>query len=344
MTELKGALIGCGFFAVNQMHAWNDVDGAEIVAICDRDPERLKIVGDQFGIERRYSDAEALFSDGGFDFVDIATTVQSHRPLVEMAVRHKVAAICQKPFAKTLADAKAMVAACRDAGVTLMIHENFRWQTPIQAVRKALDENAIGTPFWGRFTFRSGYDVFSGQPYLAEQDRFIIEDLGIHTLDIARYILGDVLSVTARTKRVNPRIKGEDVATILLDHESGVTSIVDVSYATKLSKEPFPETLIELDGTEGTIRLTQGYQLEIANVHGTRSFDVSPKLLPWASRPWHNIQESVYAIQQHWIDQLRHGREHSTSGADNLKTFALVEAAYDSAARREPVDIGAMFQ
>jgi len=344
MSELNGALIGCGFFAINQMHAWNDVDGARIVAICDRDPERLKIVGDQFGIERRYSDANALFSDGGFDFVDIATTVQSHRILVEMAAQHKVPAICQKPFAKTLADAKAMVAACRAAGVPLMVHENFRWQTPIQAVRKVLDEGSIGTPFWGRFSFRSGYDVFSGQPYLAEGERFIIEDLGIHALDIARYILGDVRSVTARTKRVNPRIKGEDVATILLDHESGATSIVDVSYATKLSKEPFPETLIEIDGSEGTIRLTQGYQLEVTNANGTATDDVSPILLSWASRPWHNIQESVYAIQQHWVDKLKQGAEHSTSGADNLKTFALVEGAYESAASGQTVDVGAMLR
>ena len=344
MSELNGALIGCGFFAINQMHAWNDVDGARIVAICDRDPERLKIVGDQFGIERRYSDANALFSDGGFDFVDIATTVQSHRILVEMAAQHEVPAICQKPFAKTLADAKAMVAACRAAGVPLMVHENFRWQRPIQAVRKVLDEGSIGTPFWGRFSFRSGYDVFSGQPYLAEGERFIIEDLGIHTLDIARYILGDVATVSARTKRVNPNIKGEDVATILLDHESGATSIVDVSYATKLSKEPFPETLIEIDGSEGTIRLTQGYQLEVTNANGTATDDVSPILLSWASRPWHNIQESVYAIQQHWVDKLKQGAEHSTSGADNLKTFALVEGAYDSAASGQTVDVGAMLR
>ncbi|MDM9623189.1 Gfo/Idh/MocA family oxidoreductase [Rhizobium sp. S96] len=344
MTELKGALIGCGFFAVNQMHAWNDVEGAKIVAICDRDAERLKIVGDQFGIERRYSDAEALLADGGFDFVDIATTVQSHRPLVEMAARHKVPVICQKPFAKTLADAKAMVQACREAGIPLMIHENFRWQTPIQAVRKVLDAAAIGTPFWGRFSFRSGYDVFSGQPYLAEGERFIIEDLGIHTLDIARYILGDVKALTARTKRVNPKIKGEDVATILLDHDSGATSVVDVSYATKLSNEPFPETLIELDGCDGSIRLSQGYQLEVTNADGTRTIDVSPRLLSWASRPWHNIQESVYAIQQHWVDQLSQGGEHSTSGADNLKTFALVEGAYESAATGQRVDVGALLR
>ncbi|PKA44603.1 oxidoreductase [Rhizobium sullae] len=344
MTELKGALIGCGFFAVNQMHAWNDVKGARIAAICDRDPERLKIVGEQFGITRRYCDASQLFADGGFDFVDIATTVQSHHPLVEMAARHKVPVICQKPFATTLADAKAMVKACRDAGVPLMVHENFRWQTPIQAVRRALDAGVIGEPFWGRFSFRSAYDVFSGQPYLAAGVRFIIEDLGIHTLDIARFILGDVAALTARTRRVNPNIRGEDVATILLDHQSGATSVVDVSYATRLATEPFPETLIELDGSHGTIRLSQGYRLEVTDAQGTKVTDVSPRLLSWASRPWHNIQESVFAIQQHWTDRLAAGEAPSTSGADNLKTFALVEAAYDSAATGKTIDIGAMLR
>lgn len=344
MAVYRGALIGCGFFAVNQMHAWRDVADAEIVAICDRDPERLSLVGDQFGIGRRYLDAAELFKDGGFDFVDIATTVQSHRLLVEMAASHRVPAICQKPFAPSLEDAKAMVAACRSAGVPLMVHENFRWQAPIQAVRHALDSGVIGDVFWGRFSFRSAFDVFSGQPYLAEGKRFIIEDLGIHTLDIARYILGDVTALTARTKRVNPQIKGEDVATMLLDHEGAVTSIVDVSYASKLSKEPFPETLIELDGSKGSLRLHQGYRLEITNDAGTRVSDVSPKLLSWASRPWHNIQESVFAIQAHWIERLKSGQETSTSGADNLKTFALVEAAYESARTKQPVEIESLLR
>lgn len=344
MSNLRGALIGCGFFAVNQMHAWRDVAGATITAICDRDPERLKSVGDQFGIERRYGDASDLFKDGGFDFVDIATTVASHRTLVEMAAKHTIPVICQKPFAPTLADAKAMVSICQDAHIPLMIHENFRWQTPIQAVRKILDTGTIGEPFWGRFSFRSGYDVFSGQPYLAEGRRFIIEDLGIHTLDIARYILGDVRRLSARTKRVNGAIQGEDVATILLDHENGVTSVVDVSYATKLRTDPFPETLIELDATEGSLRLSQGYRLQINGPLGSEVLDVSPRLLSWASHPWHNIQESVLAIQQHWTDHLLVGTEPSTSGADNLKTFALVEAAYQSAECGQTIDIRALLK
>ncbi|RVD42496.1 MAG: Gfo/Idh/MocA family oxidoreductase [Mesorhizobium sp.] len=344
MAELRGALIGCGFFAVNQMHAWRDIEGAEIVAICDRDPERLKLVGDQFGVVRRYGDAAAMLAAEKLDFVDIATTVGSHRPLVEMAAENRVPVICQKPFAPTLADAKAMVKACTDAGVPLMVHENFRWQSPIQAVRAVLDSGEIGTPFFGRISFRSGYDVFSGQPYLATGKRFIIEDLGIHILDIARFLLGDVMSLTARTTRINPKIAGEDVATMLMDHAGGATSVVDCSYATRLATEPFPETLVELDGSDGTIRLAQGYQLTVTGKNGTTVKDVSPPLLPWASRPWHNIQESVLAIQKHWVDSLASGKEPATSGADNLKTFALVEAAYAGAESRAPVQIDALLK
>jgi predicted dehydrogenase len=344
MAELRGALIGCGFFAVNQMHGWRDVDGAAIAAICDRDPARLRTVGDQFGIERRYSDARELFANEKLDFVDIATTAQSHRPLVEMAAQSRVPVICQKPFAPSLSDAKAMVQACAKAGVPLMVHENFRWQSPIQAVKKAIDGGAVGKPFFGRISFRSGYDVFSGQPYLATGKRFIIEDLGIHILDIARFLLGDVATINARTARVNPSIAGEDVATVLMDHEDGATSVVDCSYATRLATEPFPETIVEIDGSEGTVRLEQGYRLTVAGKTATALRDVSPPLLPWASRPWHNIQESVVAIQRHWVDCLGSGREPATSGADNLKTLALVEAAYIGAASHQPVAIASLLK
>lgn len=343
-VALKGGLIGCGFFAVNHMHGWRDAKGAEIIAICDRDPERLNAVGDEFGIAKRYADAAEMMAEEQLDFVDIATTVNSHRSLVELAASHKLPTICQKPFAPTLADATAMVEACRDAGVPLMVHENFRWQSPIQAVKAVIDSGEIGDPFFGRISFRSGFDVFSGQPYLAEGKRFIIEDLGIHILDIARFLFGDVATLTARTQRINPKIKGEDVATMLLDHENGVTSVVDCSYATKLAVEPFPETLVEVDGSDGTLRLAQGYHLTVMGKGKTVERDVSPPLLPWASHPWHNIQESVAAIEQHWVDCLRSGKETSTSGADNLKTFALVEAAYAGAASGEPVRIAELLR
>lgn len=336
---LKGALIGCGFFAVNHLHGWRCCAGAEIVALCDSNVERLNSVGNQFGISKRYGNANEMFASEKLDFVDISTTAPSHRALVEMAASHGVAVICQKPVAPNLDDAKAMVAACADANVHFMVHENFRWRSAIQKAKAVIAQGDIGEIFWGRVSFRSAYDVFSGQPYLAEGERFIVEDLGIHALDIARFLFGDVDNLNARMKRVNPNIKGEDVATMMLDHGSGVTSIVDCSYASIREVEAFPETFLEIDGTLGSLKLDQGYQLSITNKKGTSHIDVSPPLLNWASKPWHNIQESVLNIQQHWIDCLKNNREPQTSGSDNLKTFALVEAAYQSATTGQTIQI-----
>jgi len=333
---MKGALIGCGFFAQNQLHAWRDIDGVEIVALCDQDAGRLAQTAADFDIARTHRDAAEMFAKGGFDFVDIATTVPSHLPLVKMAAEAGVHIICQKPFAENLADARAMVAAADAAQKTLMVHENFRWQSAIQAALYVVKSGSIGDPFFGRFSFRSGYDVFSGQPYLAEGARFIIEDLGIHILDIARAFLGDADRIAATTKRINPNIKGEDVATMLLTHKGGATSVVDCSYATRRTPETFPQTLLEIDGTEGTVRLDAGYQLSVTGKE-THSVDVNPPVLPWAEKPWHNIQESVLTIQQHFVDCVSKGRAPQTSGADNLQTLALVEAAYLSAAEGRTV-------
>lgn len=328
---LKGALIGCGFFAQNQMHGWQAVEGARIVAVCDRDAERREATARRFGIGRGHDDAARMMAEEDLDFVDIATTVGSHRPLVEAAAEAGLHAICQKPFAEAMQDARAMVAAMDRAGKTLMVHENFRWQSPVRATIRALREGAVGRPFFARVSFRSGHDVFSGQPYLATDPRFIIQDLGIHILDIARALFGEVTGLAASTARINPAIRGEDVATMLLDHASGVTTVVDCSYATRRQPDTFPQTLIEIDGDAGTLRLDAGYRLVIQLDGREEVREVAPPVLPWAERPWHNIQESVQIIQQHFVDCLREGRPPETSGRDNLGTLALVEAAYASA-------------
>jgi len=335
---MKVALIGCGFFAQNQLHAWRDIEGVDVVALCDTDHGKLSTTGKDFDITRQYTDANQLFDDGGFDVVDIATTVPSHRSLVELAARNAVHVICQKPFAQNLADARQMVSAVETTGKTLMIHENFRWQSAVRAVIDEVRIGTIGEPFFGRVSFRSGYDVFSGQPYLAEGKRFIIEDLGIHILDIARALFGDVARLSATTRRINPAINGEDVATMLLHHKSGASSVVDCSYATQRHPETFPQSIIEVDGETGSIRLDAGYQMTIQSNDSADTRDISPPVLPWASRPWHNIQESVRTIQQHFVDCLQEGRQPETSGRDNLQTLTLVEAAYLSAAENRTVD------
>ena len=107
---MRGALIGCGFFAQNHLNAWRDMkaEGVELVAVCDIDPAKAEAAAAAFGIPRHYTDAAALFAAEPLDFVDIATRMETHQDLVQLAVAHKVRTIVQKPFAPDWAGCVAM--------------------------------------------------------------------------------------------------------------------------------------------------------------------------------------------------------------------------------------------
>jgi predicted dehydrogenase len=339
MANLRGGLIGCGYFARNHMHAWNYIDGVEIAAICDADRDRAVRFGTDFGVESTHSDAAIMLRDAKLDFVDIVTQPASHRSLVELAAANNVPVICQKPLALSLDDAEAMTDAFRTAGLPFMVHENFRWQRPMRAVKAAIEH--IGPLFFGRVSLRSGFDVYANQPYLATDPRFILIDLGVHLLDLARFFMGDAASICCRTQRVNPRINGEDVATALLGMQSGATCLVDMSYASRLEEDLFPQTLVHIEGRDGSVTLGANYRLSIVSNGEVQIEDVSPNLFSWSSPPGQATQEAVVAIQTHWCDCLQTGKEAETSGEDNLKTLDLVFGAYESAETGEVFHPGA---
>jgi predicted dehydrogenase len=340
--SLRAAVIGCGYFANNHLHAWRQIEEVDLVAVCDLDEDKAKAAAATFGVPRSYADARGMLAAEQPDFVDIVTTMPSHRPLVELAAGLGMPMIVQKPFAPAIEDCQAMVDAAAAAAVPLMVHENFRFQTPIRAVKAVLDEGVIGRPFYGRITWRTAHDVYANQPYLAREERFIILDLVIHLLDVARFLFGEAEALTCRTASVRPGIRGEDLAVLLLGHASGMTSVIEATYQSRQDPDPFPQTLIEIDGADGSLALTPDFQLRVSGPAGTARRAVEPTLLPWAEKPWHLVQESVLAAQRHWVECLRQGREPDTSGADNLKTYALCEAAYASAASGQTVDPASM--
>lgn len=324
----RGALIGCGFFARNHLHAWRLIEGAEIVAVCDTDEARARAYADAFNVAEVYTDAVTMLTAEQLDFVDIATQAPTHHALCTLASEHGVNIICQKPLAPSLEEAKQIVAACRN--VTLMVHENFRWQRPLLELKRAAAE--LGDLFFGRIHFRSSYDVYTDQPYLATDERFIVYDLGVHLFDLTRFFFGEARTLTCHTQRVNPKITAEDVATALLTTQSGAHVVVDMSYASKLEHETFPQTLLQLEGARGSARLDADYRLSVTTDSGTRHLDASPHSFDWAPTPVTAIPESVVNIQQHFLTCLQTGNTPDTSGVDNLRTLTMTFGAYRSAA------------
>jgi predicted dehydrogenase len=338
-APLRGALIGCGFFAQNHLHAWAGLQDVEIVAVCDLDGDRARAAAARHGVPGVHTDAAEMLAQARPDFVDVATTAASHRPLVELAAAHGVAAICQKPFAETMEDARAMVDACARAGATLMVHENFRWQRPCRIMGEIVDAGRLGRVNYARFSFRHGYDNYVNQPYLAGIERFTIMDVGLHLFDLARRFLGEVDSLFCRTQRLNPIVRGEDSFHASLRHASGAVSICEVSFWTRMHPEPFPQTLAVIEGDDATLELREGYRLFLHRAGSAEEIDAAPPTPPWGAAPWRAVQDSVIATQAHFRDCLLHGATPQPSGADNLRTLTLALAAYDSAARDAAVRI-----
>ncbi|MFC1465668.1 MAG: Gfo/Idh/MocA family protein [Candidatus Brachytrichaceae bacterium NZ_4S206] len=334
MTHLKFAVFGAGFWAQFQLAGWYEVGGVECVAIYNRTQAKAEKLAQRFGVPRVYDDAEALLDAESLDFVDIITDVDTHAKFTLMAAQHRIPVICQKPMAPSLAIAEEMVRACREAGVPFFIHENWRWQTPIRALKAALDEGRIGRPFRARIDMISGFPVFKNQPFLAELEQFIITDLGSHTLDVARFLFGEARSMYCQTRRIHPNIKGEDVATMVMAMgEANTIVAVNMAYAENyLEHDRFPETYFFIEGERGSIELGPDFWLRVTTADGTHARRIPPPRYAWADPAYDVVHSSIVPCNADLLRALRGEGAAETTGEDNLKTVRLVFAAYDAAA------------
>ena len=292
-------LVGCGFFARNHLNAWRDLraHGVEIAALCDTDRAKAEQAAKHFGAPEIDTGCSQMLDEArlGLGLVDIVTQVGSHLPLVELSLAEGVPTIVQKPFGLTLDDCAKMTALSMQTAVPLAIHENFRFQLAMRKAKDILTSGEIGNANWARISFRTGYDIYSGQPHLRRERKFVFNDLGPHVLDLARYLLGEVERLTAETQMRRKDLAGEDTAAMLLRHGSGAVSVVECTYESKRLPDTFPETLLEIEGAHGALFLKPGHELSVTSGGKNRTVNADPTAAPWMERPWHVVQDSVLA-------------------------------------------------
>ena len=339
---LRFAIFGAGFWARVQLAAWREVGATECVAIYNRSRDKAEAFARDLGVPAVYDDAEKLLHEVKLDFVDNITEVGGHKPLSLLCAKHRIPCICQKPLAASLKDARRMVAAFANAKTPFFVHENWRWQSTMRALVDTLRSGVIGTPFRGRFTMISGFDVWANQPALRELEQFILTDLGVHLLDTARACFGEAQSVYCQLhKTLAPAVKGDNVATLLLSMGRAQTSVVmEIAYAkTPLERECFPQTLAFVEGPRGSIEVADDYWLRVTTKRGTQSRRHAPPRYAWADPRYDLAHASMVPCHRDLLAALRGEKPGETTGADNLKTMELVFAAYESARREQVVKL-----
>jgi predicted dehydrogenase len=337
--KLRFAVLGTGFWANYQIPAWMELDGIELVALYNRTLSKAEALAARYDVPNVYDDAQKLIDNEKIDFVDIITDVDTHAPLTLMAARKGITVICQKPMAAKLPLAQEMVSACERSGVPLFIHENWRWQLPIRRVKEILNSGVIGKAFKARVTFCSGFPVFENQPFLAGLDEFILTDIGSHILDTCRFLFGEVETLFCHTATITPKIKGEDVANVFMKMKNGISCYAEMSYASILEYEPFPQTFLLIEGERGSIQLTKEYSIHVTTRKGTEVITATPKMYSWLDPKYAVVHASIVDCNRDILLGLQGKHQAETTGADNLQTVKLVHAAYASARTRSIIDV-----
>ena len=336
--KLKGAIIGCGFFAHNHMQAWNEIKNIEIVAVCDLDKKKAISFSKKFKIPHYYTNINKLLDEENIDFVDVVTTMETHLPIGKILSKRKIATSIQKPFAENLQDAKKIVSLYEKSKTPLMVHENFRWQTPLMTLKKLAQKYQLKKPQYSKISFRHSNPVgYTSQTYLYDLEEYLILDVGIHLYDLSRFFLGEATSVYTINQNTNKKFKGETAFTSLVRHQNGGVSIIDASISSIKTPDRFAQTLVNVEYANGSIDLDYDYNITV-HKKGLKKTHKGNQL-KWISKPWDQIQESIVNTHNHFISCLNKKRVHDTSGADNIKSLSMVFASYQSNKHRKEIQL-----
>ncbi|MEQ8585818.1 MAG: Gfo/Idh/MocA family oxidoreductase [Thalassobaculaceae bacterium] len=331
MTD-RVAIVGCGYFAAFHHEAWARMPGVDVVAVCDRDPDRAEAArAAHHPGAAAFDDVERMLDAAGPSLVDIVTPPPTHAPLTDVCAARSVDVICQKPLAPDLEAARRLVDAAEAAGIRLAVHENFRFQPWFREARRLIDDGRFGRLHSVAFRLRPGDGqgpraYLDRQPYFQSMERFLVHETAVHLIDTFRMLMGEATTLYADLRRINPVLAGEDAGYILLGFEDGGTGMFDGNRLNDHVAENTRLTMGEmwLEGEAGVLRLDGGGGLHW-KPHGGEE---ARHDYAWTDRAFGG--DCVFATNAHIVAAWRAGERAQNEGRAYLRNMELVDAAYRS--------------
>jgi D-apiose dehydrogenase len=331
MKRLRVAGVGAGYFSQFHLQGWRAIPGAELVAWCDRDAEKLK----GFAEGKRYSSPLEMLEREKPDLVDIVTPPETHLELVRAAAEQRIPVICQKPLAPTYEEAIELVESAERAGIRLVVHENFRWQPWYREARRLVDLGFLGTLHSVAFRLRPGDGqgpraYLDRQPYFQRMPRLLVHETAIHWIDTFRFLMGEVAAVYASLRRMNPVIAGEDAGYIVFEFRSGATGLFDGNRLNDHVAANPRRTMGEMwiEGSAGVLRLDGDARLWWKPHHEPE------REHRYERGPAEGFGGGACAaLQAHVVNHFLHGASLENSGREYLANLRIEEAVYRSSAQ-----------
>jgi predicted dehydrogenase len=314
---LKVGIVGMGFMGMTHLAAWRTTN-AEIVGMCSRtyrsDANNLK----------HYADYETLLSN--VDVIDICTPTHLHHDMVVKAAAVGKHIVCEKPLARTVAEAQAMIDACKKAGVKLLVAHVVRFFPQYVHAKNVVDNGDIGDVAVVRLT-RASFKPTAPDSWFHDEAKSggMMLDLMIHDYDYARWVAGNVESVFAkRASHQFPAMDG-DYALAILRHSNGAISNIEGGW---VYPKPMFRTALEIAGSGGLIEhpadSSTPLGIYLKDTGKSADIDIAVPLSPL-------IEDPYVTEMKHFYDVLTKNIEPRVTAEDALEALKIALAAIESA-------------
>jgi predicted dehydrogenase len=318
LAELKAALIGFGNIAQEHFKGFQAAQGVTLIAVADPSQQRLQPLR-HTGITT-FSDAHEMLRIARPDVVSICTPPSTHAGLATAAFAARAHVFCEKPLAHTTAAARQMISAAASADRLLGVAFCHRFIPAIQRIRELLAANAIGAPLLYRNQFSGPFTgvekSWFSNPELSGGGTLM--DTTVHSVDLFRYLIGEVDHVRALASTMRPELRVEDTS-ILLVQSGACLGTLEASWTVA------PGTLlIEVRGTEGEL-----------------FYDYDKLRWRTATGEWNEEQfpegiDNRFAHEiQHFINACRGETQLQLTATDGLRSLEILEQAYLNLSHRK---------
>lgn len=325
MEKVRVGIVGLGWVAqVVHLPVIQKLVEAELVAVCEKDKGRGRLVAEKFGLTRVYTDFEEMLDKEDMRAVIVSASTDAHRDLTIAALKKGKDVLVEKPIARTFAEAVAMSEASREYKSKLMVGMNHRFRPDTMILKSFIEGKELGKIFFvktGWLRHRTNDNKWLVQKEKSGGGVFI--DMGIVMLDMALWMMGypEVRRVGAslyshKTKQV------EDTAVVSLYLKNQALVQVEVSWSLFIEDDVYT---CEVYGTEGSATLEP---LKVnKELHGNL-VNLAPAKLDSA----HHLYKRSYENElKHFLGAVR-GLHPLISGADEaVQRMRIVEAVYKSA-------------
>ena len=356
MQKVKTAIIGCG--KVSDLHAaaLKKAPEAQFVAVYSRSPEKARQYGEKYGV-RGFSDISEMIASAGVEAVIVCTPHPAHRDAAVTAAEAGAHVLVEKPLASTLQDCDAMLAAAKEAKVKIGIVCQRRFYSPVQRVRRAIDEGKIGKPALGTVLMLGWRDqkYYESDPWRGQwkaEGGGVLVNQAPHQLDLLQLLMGPIDELFGVWSNFNhPYVEVDDSAVAVIRFRSGALGNIVVSN----SQKPGLYGKVHIHGQNGASVgvQTDGGAMFIAGMSAIQEPPVNDLwtvpgeealLARWQQEDSDlfnglgNAMEHYFQLQIcDFLRAIIDDREPLVSGEDGRKTVEIFTAIYRSQKTHAPV-------